>query len=293
MNKIFHRKDGQVAPFMIAIIVVLIMAIMVTVNIGKVSLTKTRTANAADAGALAGSTTHANTLNNIADINTMMIAEWLSTQAIFAIPTNISTEFMRYLTYLAFVISQAAQFVLAWQAGIEGYEGAENGARQLAFMNGGIDEAKIRLAGESYQSYLLRESPFGQWMESGGYESSGVYSWADKDGEQNSFTVDVTAPDFPMLIPMPMVLFSFYFKWIPMCTPCGKIPCCNCLSCNQAAADFLFRVNQANRTLFFNVGPPGVTPISINPNTNAGVTVPPFCPCGSFFAWAWATYFVP
>ncbi len=214
MRTIFFNSRGQVAPFMIAIIVVLIMAIMVTVNIGKVSLTKTRTANAADAGALACSTMHANTLNTLADINTQMIAEYLATQVMFLIPINMCSEWTRYISYLAFVAAQTAQFILAWQAGDEGYDDAESAAKQLAFMNAGIDEAKARLTGESYQAYLLRDSAFGQWMDSKGYDS-GLYSWTDKQGDSNSFRVDVNAPSFPGLIPMPGVLVGLFRDVVP------------------------------------------------------------------------------
>ena len=224
MTKIFRRNDGQVAPFMIAIIVVLIMAIMVTVNIGKVSLTKTRTANAADAGALAGSTTHANTLNALADANTQMIADYLSMQIMFLIPFGICTAKFRYVAYLAFVAAQTTMFILAWNNANKGYQEAQSAAKQLAFMNAGIDEAKVRLTGESYQDYLRRESPFGQWMANKGYDS-GVYSWTNKQGGQNSFTVSLQAPDFPGLIPMPMVLTALYFDWF---SPCVAHSCALC-----------------------------------------------------------------
>lgn len=44
---------SQIAVFLIVAIVVLLTATMVTVNIGKIALTKTRTGNASDAGCLA------------------------------------------------------------------------------------------------------------------------------------------------------------------------------------------------------------------------------------------------
>ncbi|MCK9603361.1 MAG: pilus assembly protein TadG-related protein [Candidatus Omnitrophica bacterium] len=217
MKNIFYRREGQIAPLMIAVIVILIMAIMVTVNIGKVGLTKTHTANAADAGALAGSTMHANTLNSLADTNTAMIADYLSTEILFLLPLTICIRMMRYIAYLAFIAAQTTQYVLAWQNGADGYESARSAAYQFAFMNAGIDEAKPRLSGESYEAYLKRESNFGQWMKGEGYES-GQYTWTDKNGKQNSFTVDVDAPDFPGLIPMPMVLTGLYLDII-WCIP--------------------------------------------------------------------------
>lgn len=223
MKNIFYRRDGQVAPFMIAIIVVLIMALMVTVNIGKVGFTKTNTANAADAGALAGSVMHANTLNSLADTNTAMIAEYLSTQAIFLVPAPICTEWVKFISYLAFVAAQTAQYILAWQNAEKGYEEARNSAKQFAFMNAGIDEPKPRLNGETYEAYLQRESRFGQWMKDKGYES-GLYTWTDNQGQENSFRVDVTSPSFPGLIPMPGVLVGLYLDG-------PFVPCFACFDC--------------------------------------------------------------
>lgn len=294
MKNIFYRRDGQVAPFMIAVIVVLLMAIMVTVNIGKVGVTKTHTANAADAGALAGSAMHANTLNSLAYTNTSMIAEYAATEILFVVSALIELEMPRFLTYWAFVVAQTSQFILAWYNADKAYKGASNAAKQFAFMNAGIDEPKKRLPGESYQDYLNRDSNFGIWMKNKGYES-GYYSWADNDGQENSFRVDVEAPDFPGLIPMPGAFVSLYFKWIPMCTNCGYVPCCNCALCNAAAAQFNYSVSQANRKTLGSIlsSVPittGFTPVAF---TSSGVVVPPFCPCGSTFAWAIVLYYIP
>lgn len=224
MKNIFFRREGQIAPFMIAIIVVLIMALMVTVNIGKVGITKTNTANASDAGALAGSTTHANTLNALADTNTAMIAEYLAMQVMFLLPFTICIGWARYVAYLAFVAAQITQFILAWLDATKGYDEAEKLAKQLAFMNAGIDEPKSRLDGESYEAYLQRDSRFGQWMKDEGYES-GYYSWTNKQGRENSVRVDVDAPSFPGLLPMPMILIGIYMDFIGPCIPPHCMPC--------------------------------------------------------------------
>ena len=37
------RRKGQIAPFLIAVIVILLIALMVTVNLGKISLTTVKT----------------------------------------------------------------------------------------------------------------------------------------------------------------------------------------------------------------------------------------------------------
>jgi len=239
MKNIFFRREGQIAPFMIAIIVVLIMALMITANIGKIGLTKTHTANAADAGALAGSTMYANTLNSLADTNTAMIAEFLSTEVAFLIPISICFRWIRYISYLAFIAAQTTQYVLAWNNAAEGYELGRSAALEFAFMNAGIDESKERSSGESYEAYLQRESNFGNWMKDKGYES-GQYAWTDKTGKQNSFSVNLDAPDPPGLIPMPMILTGLYLDIIwaippPVCP--GSIGAY--MACEKAASSSL------------------------------------------------------
>jgi hypothetical protein len=57
----YHK--GQLTPFFIAILTILIIGIMVTVNIGKVAKIKTHTSNSADAGALAAASAMASTFN--------------------------------------------------------------------------------------------------------------------------------------------------------------------------------------------------------------------------------------
>lgn len=74
-NKCQYRK-GQLIPFFIAIIAILIVASLIIVNIGKTSLTKTDTANACDAGALAGATAMANIFNSLVDAKESMQEAW-------------------------------------------------------------------------------------------------------------------------------------------------------------------------------------------------------------------------
>jgi hypothetical protein len=204
MRNIFFRRQGQIAPFMIAIMVVLIMALMVTVNIGKIGLTKTHTANAADAGALAGASIMANGLNAIGDMSEAMLADYLATAAILATCwLHCITAWIAYFVHLA---SQITLFALAWSNGRKTCLAAKTAAKQFAFINAGIDEAKERLSGESYEAYLQRESRFGQWMKDKGYES-GQYSWTDKNRKENSVKVEVDAPAYFILVPMSGVIF--------------------------------------------------------------------------------------
>lgn len=71
-NKFFHNKKGQLVPFFIVVLVVLIIMAFVTVNLSKVALFKTESANAADAAGLAAGSVMANVFNGIAKENGAM-----------------------------------------------------------------------------------------------------------------------------------------------------------------------------------------------------------------------------
>ena len=70
-NKLNYKK-GQLAPFFILILVVLIVMAMVTVNLSKVAFIKTDSSNAVDSGALAAGSVMANVFNAVASANSQM-----------------------------------------------------------------------------------------------------------------------------------------------------------------------------------------------------------------------------
>lgn len=231
---------GQVTPFTIAIIVVLLMALMVAVNIGKVGLFRINASNAADSGALAGGTLHTNTLNAIGYINSDMQINWLSVQATFAYPVTVCYERARYLTWIAFMATQAYYFAEAERIGNEGYDEARNQAYKLAFSNAGISEWKARSPGEPYDQYLQRDTDLQNKLQDEDYKftgSSETYSWGD-----SSVVVNVDTPDFPGLIPSPAVLQGVYYDagWPCICDCCAGcvfgriIPVSACLSISGA-----------------------------------------------------------
>lgn len=67
-NKLQYQK-GQLAPFFIVLLVVLIIMAMVTVNLSKIAFIKTESSNAVDAGALAAGSVMANLFNAIGQAN--------------------------------------------------------------------------------------------------------------------------------------------------------------------------------------------------------------------------------
>jgi len=234
MRKRLFGECGQIAPLMIAIIVILLIAIMVTVNIGKLSLLKTSVSNAADAGALAGASAMATGLShgmgNIGFYSDSMLADWASTQATLLTCPNCVTA---WVVYGAHVASQAAQYALAVVRAGDVLDEAENSAKQMAFSNAGIDEAKIKRDGETYEHYLKRKTPFEQWMENKTYEDENTYSWEEslKYGQTNttqadktnSVTVIVETPSWSV-IPLPGIIAVLGKSPCPIKPVC----CCNC-----------------------------------------------------------------
>lgn len=228
----FHRirKKGQITPFLIVVIVILLIATMITVNLGKVSMTRTHTANAADAGALAGASTMANGLNAIKDLSTTMFMETVTVQALLAsclLPCWGAQAL--YWAHLAFQISQIA--LIQFKMIPDTMDAADEAAKQLAFSNVGIDEAKSRGAGETYDAWLKRKSNFEKWMDDKGYKS-GFYAWHDtrKYGQPstaslgtNSVLVDVDTPSW-VVVPLPG--YMYWNAWVP----CLAGECCTCIS---------------------------------------------------------------
>ena len=71
-NKNFKKRSnlsGQIAPFLLVVLVMLLVASIATINIGRVSLDKTETDNASDAAALAAASIQAGAFNWLAETN--------------------------------------------------------------------------------------------------------------------------------------------------------------------------------------------------------------------------------
>ena len=69
---------GQITPFLIVILVILLAASIATVNIGRISIDKTSANNSADAGALASASAYAGAFNSLASMNETIL--WLTYQ---------------------------------------------------------------------------------------------------------------------------------------------------------------------------------------------------------------------
>ncbi|MCF7916259.1 MAG: hypothetical protein K9L61_00585 [Candidatus Omnitrophica bacterium] len=89
----YHK--GQLAPFFIAFLVVLVIVTLVIVNVGKVSLVKTHSSNSADAGALAGGSSMALVFNGLCIANAQMIVQF---QYFFLLASLLFVIALIYLT---------------------------------------------------------------------------------------------------------------------------------------------------------------------------------------------------
>jgi hypothetical protein len=83
-RKAHHR--GQIAVMFVVFMALILLLVAATMNLGEVALLKTGTANAADAGALAGASWVASGTNELAKIAQGMWINVYAVQAIFTIP---------------------------------------------------------------------------------------------------------------------------------------------------------------------------------------------------------------
>lgn len=97
-------NKGQLAPVYILVLVIVIIMSMVTVNLSKVAMVKTETANSVDAGALATGAIMANAFNSVAvQNNLMMNAYWSAYMTI-----SLSFIFAFYNLVMAYLPASAA-----------------------------------------------------------------------------------------------------------------------------------------------------------------------------------------
>lgn len=228
-NKFAYNKKGQLMPFLIVIMVVLIMMAMATVNLGKIAVTRTESANAADAGALAGGSVMANTFNKIAAANwklemqywqyfaatsvsylLMFIAMYVANaicygeacMAVKFIAAAFGLSVGIGLGYIGFNIAQWFYYlIIREEIGEKGWENAIKQAHGFVFSNSGLG---AKLKGEEFVSATSPEDEnnyqdkFSDFMETISDEnaketspSSHPYSWHDGQGREHNVTSTV------------------------------------------------------------------------------------------------------
>ena len=155
-HKKINYESGQIFPFMIAILCVLVVLIMITVNIGQVAIMKTDVSNAADAASLAGVSVLSNSLVGFGLKSDAMCGYGLA-----AIIVAFLLELLPFVgwvcvlaTLIALSITQIMSYIELMGNGIMAWSNAKKTAIQYAFNNIGVDEPRL-----TYQQYLNKVYP--------------------------------------------------------------------------------------------------------------------------------------
>ena len=137
-------EKGQIFPFLIAIICVVIIMVMITINLGQINIFKTETSNAADAGALAAPSVLSGILLGFGMQSENMLGYAIATM--LAIIICICIPYIGWVTaifiYIAFLVSQMIDYTMAYWQGEMGWSNAKKTALSYAFQNIGVNERR-------------------------------------------------------------------------------------------------------------------------------------------------------
>jgi hypothetical protein len=118
-NRHFRKGSGlkgQIAPFLLVILVLLLVAAITTINIGRVAIDKTYTGNAADAGALSGASGMAGIMNSLSLSNQGLLDTYVSYHTAYLQLLNMAEGHLEDVWITMAVISalQLAAVALAY-----------------------------------------------------------------------------------------------------------------------------------------------------------------------------------
>jgi len=206
-----------------AVILVLFMAMT---NIGMVAIERTHTANAADAGALAGASWLASNSNNAAAISFAMSSAYVLYEIQAAItafaPLYNHREALDMWT--AFLGGQWSLIEISMNSSSLAYNAAQSSAYTYAFINAGIDG-----------KHLDEDKDLGEWLDAqrddeGKWVGDDKFPWDRSPDEldRGYRKVQVKA-NVPRQSPIPLFapLTIFYYEPPPVCvpdTPCAPVP---------------------------------------------------------------------
>lgn len=141
-NKAAYNK-GQIFPFLIAVMAVLIILVMITVNMGQISMFKTDVSNAADAGALAGASVLSGALLGFGlrgeyltgGLIPKIVGAVLLIISVVGIPMGIAL-------IVGIIVDMLTSYITGMGEGIMAWASAKQAALQYAYSNIGVDEPK-------------------------------------------------------------------------------------------------------------------------------------------------------
>jgi hypothetical protein len=151
-------KNGQVFPFLISLLCVLIIMIMITVNLGQIGVFKTDVSNAADSAALAGASVLSGTLLGLGLRSDVMAGKGIISFIAGVIALCTLNTPQRFITSIAIwvshLVSGISEFLMAFSDAKMGWTNAKQAALQYAFQNVGIDEPR-----PSFKKFVKKAYP--------------------------------------------------------------------------------------------------------------------------------------
>lgn len=233
MMLIFPRKNkGQVFPLLVTITVILIIAALISANLGKVSLDRLYCMNGADAGAVAGAADYTMGYNKAPKPDMAMVITWVAIQVFLAIPMVLPCigprgTFAAVAKTFNDIMYNYVKFVV-----LEYSKSAPRDAYYYAFINAGIDDRTKADGtdrpgpGVTWNSWINQKSRFGDWLN----HISRDENWADPsshtyytylwgDGSGRSVTVYVSSSGIEQLRYKTMPLIGLYWFFIPPIIP--------------------------------------------------------------------------
>ncbi|MCM8801118.1 MAG: hypothetical protein NC912_03785 [Candidatus Omnitrophica bacterium] len=241
MFSYFHllkkSRRGQIFPILVAVVVILIIATLITANLGKVSLDRLYTIQSADAGVLAGISDFVCGYNKAAFMNTPMWMVTVALQTWLLLPIGCSCIFPCSWCWFSrnMVVRAAKDFnerLYQWAREIvDAYSRyARKDAYYYAFINAGIDDkykwdgSRFRdkpREGESWEHWTRLDSAFSRWLRNlpVGWEdnSSLTYNWYDRS---KAVTVEYTGSPPQTLSSRSWTLWAGYCYPIPYVCAC-------------------------------------------------------------------------
>ncbi|MCM8792477.1 MAG: pilus assembly protein TadG-related protein [Candidatus Omnitrophica bacterium] len=252
MMRIRYNKSGQISPLFIIIILVLIIALLVTINIGKVSSSKINTANAADAGALAGASQWSCALNFAGLCHTINQLAYAGLIAYLIPEREFFKWYPRRQKWAAKVGMITRTFYQAAKKSVEeSNKLARMDAYHYAFINAGIDDQrkwdpitktyrrKYNPKIETWKQWLMLKSAFAEWLNDLGYPQHNdypdqyhypeesyyqrpclQYKWRNRNTtEYEEIKIEVQTGVLPKAKKLLLPCFGIYY--IIICTPGG------------------------------------------------------------------------
>jgi transposase-like protein len=211
MNLLYQRlrrpNSGQVTPFLIAIMVIVLVAALVFINLGQIALDKINTANASDSAALAGSSMLASALNQIADIrNWARIESGILLGYLAAAAAALAVGILGAIFSFGISLAAGAAFALnmfinAMISGviILGFYIVARGLEREGLTNARLFAAKFALANtaipEEEQINLdkrLADLSGEYWNQPG--RKVVTFSWEDDEGRSHAVSVEIDSP---------------------------------------------------------------------------------------------------